>query len=145
MTHSKTEAQWFAFFRRASRTPALGKRELSVLEVLWDSAPLTAQQVYQRVGYTRIGLNTVQSTLERLCRKGLIRREKTGRAYSYSPRTKREELISSLLADIERDIASGDMAAMISGFRAYIDEQRLRSGNPPLPQHVSDDIGEQDD
>lgn len=123
MTKSKKGHHWFSPFRRSRRTPSLGKRELSVLEILWQSELLTAQHIHERMSDTGIGLNTVQSTLERLYRKSLIAREKTGRAYFYSASVSREEIISSLLADIELDIAGGDMRAMISGFKAYVRDQ----------------------
>ena len=124
MTGPKKDNRWLRPFRRSRRTPSLGKRELSVLEILWQSELLTAQQIYEQVSDSGIGLNTVQSTLERLYRKSLIAREKTGRAYFYSAGVSRAELISSLLTDIELDIAGGDMGAMISGFKSYIRGQQ---------------------
>jgi predicted transcriptional regulator len=124
MIKFKKDFPWLSSLRRSRRTPTLGKRELAVLEILWQSELLTAQQIHDRMSATGIGLNTVQSTLERLFRKSLIAREKSGRAYCYSPSISREEIISSLLSDIELDIAGGDMRTMISGFKAYIRDQQ---------------------
>ena len=105
-----------------SGTPALGERELSALEILWSTQPLSAQQVLEKIPAAGIGLSTMQSTLERLHRKQLVARTKQGRAYIYRPLIRREDIISSLLDDISREIAGGDMAAMISGFMTYMGE-----------------------
>ena len=56
--------------------PALGDLELAVLEVLWQTDRADAKAVHSALGSARgIGLNTVQSTLERLFRKQLLARE----------------------------------------------------------------------
>lgn len=119
--------------RRAQRTPALGERELAVLDALWQAgeqgpdAPdgaLTAQQVLGRMPGKPLALSTIQSTLERLCRKSLVDRHKRARAYLYRPLLGRQELISSLLHDISQEIAGGEVAPMVSGFMDYLKDSK---------------------
>lgn len=104
------------------RCPDLGPRELETLEVLWQCSGLSAQEVQQRLpsGRAAVSLSTVQSTLERLYRKGLAHREKIGRAYSYRAAVTRAEMISRLLKDMSLEIGGGDLAAMISGFADFV-------------------------
>lgn len=104
-------------------TPALGKRELAVLEILWRNGEQDAQQVLIELPDAGIGLNTVQSTLERLYRKKLAQRRKAGRAYRYLACVSKAAMVGSLLRDIADEIARGDLAPMVSGFMAYLDSE----------------------
>jgi predicted transcriptional regulator len=69
----------------------IGRLELAVLDRLWSGGPADVKSVHADVGAAR-GLtpNTIQSTLERLHRKGLAERSKEGRAYRYAARVSRE-------------------------------------------------------
>jgi predicted transcriptional regulator len=100
--------------------PDIGVRELAVLDLLWDEAPLTAQELQQRMAGAPVSLSTVQSTLERLSRKGLVARSKSGRAYRYAAVLDRSQMIGAMLRDLANDIARGDMAPMVSGFIEYV-------------------------
>jgi predicted transcriptional regulator len=74
------------------------------------------------MGDSDISVNTIQSTLERLVRKSLLTRQKQARAYLYSAAVSRATLISSLLRDIRRDVAGGEMVPMVSGFAEFLAE-----------------------
>jgi predicted transcriptional regulator len=117
------------------RLPELGERELAVLEVLWQSGQSSAQAVQTALPGPQISLSTVQSTLERLHRKQLLRREKQGRAYLYRAQLNRSQLIAELLHDMADDVAGGDVAPMLSGFLDYVAAQA-----PEVRRQVSDAI-----
>jgi predicted transcriptional regulator len=104
----------------AGRMPALGERELEVLEVLWTKGQRSAQEVRDALPGGAVSLSTVQSTLERLHRKELLVREKAGRAYRYRARITRSQLIGGLLRDLAGDVAGGEIAPMLSGFLDYV-------------------------
>jgi len=108
--------------KRRRTTPTLGALELDVLEIVWAGAPTTAQAILEQLSRRRISLSTVQSTLERLTRKGLVTRAKHGRAYVYRPHVSREELIADLLRGVSEQIATGRMEPLLSGFLMLVDE-----------------------
>ncbi|WP_101757390.1 BlaI/MecI/CopY family transcriptional regulator [Oceanicoccus sp. KOV_DT_Chl] len=135
MNKLKAIPGWLGLLKKFSNTPALGERELSVLEVLWSGPSCSAQQVLESMPDAGISLSTVQSTLERLHRKKLLSRTKNIRTYFYQPLITREQIISSLLSDITREIAGGDMAPMISGFKAFMGEE-LPLKDSPVDPHV---------
>ncbi|MFV0476716.1 MAG: BlaI/MecI/CopY family transcriptional regulator [Parahaliea sp.] len=118
--HSRVLKNWFGARRSRAKTPVLGERELAVLDVLWQEGEQTAQQILQHMQNWNISLSTVQSTLERLHRKGLLVRTKAVRAYHYQAHISRSEIISSLLHDMTQEIAGGDMAPVVSGFIDYL-------------------------
>jgi predicted transcriptional regulator len=64
---------------------AAGMLEDEVLAVLWvGDRPMTPAEV-QLDFADRLAYTTVMSTLTRLCRKGLVTREPTGRSHAYTP------------------------------------------------------------
>jgi predicted transcriptional regulator len=90
------------------------------MSLLWRGESLSATQLLDAMPAADIGLSTVQSTLERLHRKGMVSREKAARAFVYRHNIEREELIRILLRDITQDIAGGDLLPVISGFARYV-------------------------
>ncbi len=126
---------WLAGIRN-KQMPALGPRELDVLDQLWRHGDLSAQQLHERIA-ADLSLNTVQSTLERLHRKELVQRSKQGRAFFYSAGLTRSEVVSRVLNDLARDVGRGDLAPIISGFAEFlaaddanIEQQLLRILEP---------------
>ena len=70
----------------------LGDLETSVMELLWRAPEQTVVDVEERLREKRdIAHTTVQTTLDRMHRKGYLTREKQGKAFVYAPRYTREE------------------------------------------------------
>lgn len=139
----KNLISWLGIKPRAARAPALGRRELAVLDILWQHGELAAQDVLLHMPTTSIGLSTVQTTLERLCRKQLLVRCKSGRAYRYRAAISKADVISKLLHDIAAEIAGGDTTVMVSGFMDY-----MADAEPDLVNDKPNDtvrLGDDDD
>ncbi len=69
--------------------------EHAVMEVLWEEAPLTAQDVAERVDPERgWSANTVKTLLGRLLAKAAITHEADGRRYLYRPVVAREDYVA---------------------------------------------------
>ena len=97
--------------------PSLGDLELAVLEDVWSAGAVDAKSVHGRVGVARdIALNTVQSTLERLHRKGLLRREKVSHAYQYAACLGRHELLGRLIESTAGRVGALGTEALMSAF-----------------------------
>jgi predicted transcriptional regulator len=77
----------------------LGELERSVMEQLWASPD--AQSVRDvHLALTRdreLAYTTVMTVLDRLAKKGLVRRERDGRAYLYLPEQTREQLVAEVM------------------------------------------------
>ena len=68
----------------ARHAAQLGKREREVLEIVWADGSGTVGQVSRRLPIS-LAYTTVMTTLDRLFKKGLLRRVKRDRAFLYSP------------------------------------------------------------
>lgn len=109
-----------------SRAPILGELELDVMEALWQRDDSTAQQILDSLQERGIGLSTVQSTLERLVRKQLLRRTKLSRAFVYSPVIEREQLIGLMMQQLASRLSHDRITPMISGFCAFVEKRRSK-------------------
>ena len=68
--------------------------EHAVMEVLWDEAPLSAQDVSERVDPAKgWSANTVKTLLGRLLAKSVIAHEAEGRRYLYRPLVERNDYV----------------------------------------------------
>lgn len=74
----------------------LGPLELKVLEVLWQRNRTTTVRNVQP-SFPRLAYTTLMTTLDRLYRKGVLRRFRLGRAFGYEPRCSREELLGKMV------------------------------------------------
>jgi len=105
---------------------ALGRLEREVMEIVWRSGGVNVRdvrgQIPRAVAYT-----TVMTTLDRLFKKGLLHRERDGRAFVYRAALTRQ--------DMEEAIATGLLRGLLE-----VDAGRSR----PLLSNLVDTIGDRD-
>jgi predicted transcriptional regulator len=82
-----------------------GQLERAVLQVLWETpTPVAARDVLAALARRddaerELAVTTVLTVLDRLRRKGLVQRERDGRAHLYQASVTREEYVASLMLD----------------------------------------------
>lgn len=69
---------------------ALGRLELSVMEVMWSRGESSVRVVVACLARP-LAYTTVMTTLDRLYKKGFLDRHKSERAFRYSPRCSRDD------------------------------------------------------
>jgi predicted transcriptional regulator len=78
----------------------LGELERAVMETLWSATePLTARDVQDALAGRDLATTTVLTVLGRLERKGLVSREREGRAHKYRSVASREDHVAELMLD----------------------------------------------
>ena len=101
----------------------IGELEKRVLQYLWSHKEADAKQVHAVLSRAREGsLNTLQSTLDRLYKKGLLSRDKRGHAFTYFPKVAREDLIAQLISDVTGDFVREGESSLIAAFTSASDE-----------------------
>ncbi len=89
-----------ACMSRDDSLPTLGDLELEVLDHLWAVGEADVTETHSAVGRARNNtVNTVGSALERLYRKGLVRRTKVSHAYRYRAALEREAFQARRMVD----------------------------------------------
>ncbi|MCL2781053.1 MAG: BlaI/MecI/CopY family transcriptional regulator [Actinomycetia bacterium] len=103
---------------RAAAVASLGDLERAVLDTLWDSSgACTVRDVHRCLAETRdIAYTTVLTVLDRLAKKGLVTRERAGRAWRYLPAASREQLTAQVMRSTLTSAAAGDRGTVLLHF-----------------------------
>lgn len=93
----------------------LGPLERQVLEVLWARKRAATVRSVQP-SFPRLAYTTLMTTLDRLYRKGVLRRFRLGRAFGYEPSCSRDELFGQMVSGQVADLmaACGDSTLLLS-------------------------------
>ena len=103
--------------RLASSPLNLGSLELEVLQHLWTSGAMEVRAMHLAIGKVReVHANTVQSALERLYRKGLLRRSKQSHAYFYEAKVSREQLAARLVQEALGRVGGAEPSTVLAAF-----------------------------
>lgn len=106
----------------------LGELEKLVLNYLWAQGAADVKQVHAHFQKTRGGsLNTIQSTLDRLHKKAILKREKQGHAYLYRAAMEKEVFLGALIRRVTLDFAAdpNHLLAAFVDLSADFDEAHL--------------------
>lgn len=95
---------------KTGETSPLGQLESAVMDVVWGmTVPACVAEVHAALpAQPQVAYNTVKTTLERLAEKGILSRQKEGKAYLYMAALSREEL--------ERRIVSATLDRLVVQF-----------------------------
>lgn len=103
----------------------LGQLEAVVMDRLWAwDRPALVREVLEDLQRDReIAYTTVMTVMENLHRKGLLGRERDGRAYRYAPEQSREEHIAAMMEEVLA--TSSDPSATLMHFVQHMDDSEL--------------------
>ena len=95
-----------------------GALELRVLEALWGRGDGTVRHL--REDFPAAAYTTLMTTMERLHKKGVLHREKSGRAFLYRPVSSRAELESGFVTRAIQPLLTGESARPV--LSSFVDE-----------------------
>jgi predicted transcriptional regulator len=102
-----------------------GQLESAVMDVVWaQKQPCSVREVRDQLSYGRpLAYTTVMTVLAILHSKGVLRREKCGRAWRYWPAERREEHAARLMAELLR--SGGDRGVTLRSFLDRMSDEDL--------------------
>jgi predicted transcriptional regulator len=104
--------------------PPLGERELEVLRVVADRAPVSAREVAEQFAEEEgLARTTIVTLLERLRKKGYLTRRRKEGVYRYLPRVSQPEVLQGLV----RHFIEKTLGGSISPVFAYLSRSRQLS------------------
>ena len=116
-----------SFLLRGFRRPravvetALGRLERDVLERLWsEDGAVSVRALGESFGGT-LAYTTLMTTLDRLHKKGLVQRERAGRAFFYRPSYTRDQLETGVQTDLIDAMLGTDAAAARPVMSTFVD------------------------
>jgi predicted transcriptional regulator len=111
--------------RRWQQVREFGQLESAIMDVIWAAnRPYLVREVRERLRYDRpVAYTTVMTVMTILHGKGVLRREKHGRAWRYWPAEAREQHDARLMAEVLR--SGGDHRLTFSWFLELASEDEL--------------------
>lgn len=106
------------------KLPHLTNAELAIMELLWDSEPLTARAIKERLypAATKAQHGTVQRLLQRLDDKGFVHRDRSLGVQQFSPAFDRATFASNQLESLADRLSDGSLAPLITHL---VEEKRI--------------------
>jgi predicted transcriptional regulator len=104
-----------------------GELEGAIMDVMWDAErPFAVREVRERMDYPRpVAYTTVMTVMDILHRKGVLRRDKHGRAWRYWPSEAREEHDARLMAEVLR--SGGNRVVTMRRFIERVNDEEMES------------------
>jgi predicted transcriptional regulator len=102
-------------------TAPLGDLELEVLRFVSEAESISVREAAERFGEPReLALTTIQTVMERLRKKGYLRRKKQSGVFQYSPSVPQEQVIGGVVQSFVEKTLGGSVSPLL----AYIAKAR---------------------
>lgn len=101
--------------RPASEYPT--ELELQILKVLWEDSPAMVERVRAALAELdpprELTYSSVITMLNIMVKKGLLTREKSGRAFEFSPSVQEKDINRGMVGDLVRRVFDGSATALM--------------------------------
>lgn len=95
----------------------LGDIERLVMDILWSSGEVTGREVVEEIQKERpLAFTTILTVMDRLLKKGLIRRKKRGGVFVYEPSISRDEFVKQVSEEVLQGILDISASSATSSF-----------------------------
>lgn len=127
----------------------LGELEKLVLNYFWHNQDADVKTVFKFFARSRGGsLNTIQSTLDRLFKKGLLVRTKQSHAFVYNAAMDQQQFIGQLITQVTQDFTNDHQDSLATAFvslSTQFDDQQLDKLEQQIRAHRIHNLQGQDD
>lgn len=96
----------------------LGKRELEIMNVVWDMGEATVQEVCDRL-HRPAAYSTVLTMMRTLEEKGMLSHRVLGRTFVYRPEIRRDRVQSSLIDEMRQLLFGGSAALLVNSMLSH--------------------------
>jgi len=112
----------------------LAPLELDCMNTLWPLGEATVREIRDRLAPRRPrAYTTIMTIMDRLARKGVVERRRTGRAYLYRARLSAEEARAHALAQVVENFFGGSQEALLLHLGNDASAGRARKDQSPQP------------
>ena len=126
------------------KQPPLANAELAVMNLLWDSEPLTARRIREQLypDADRAQHGTVQRLLQRLEDKGFVQRDRSQPVHLFSPSIDRRTYAGWQLESLATRLTAGSIAPLLTHL---VEEKKISRGEIEAIRRVLDGLEDADD
>ncbi len=119
----------------------MSENELEVMRLLWQQHPQKPGDIQNAFGW-EIENATLRSVLMGMVDSGLLKREKSGKAFVYSPRVRRETLLKRMVGRIAEVFADGSTGKLLMELASI---EKLSSNQLKELRAIAKQSGDDDD
>ena len=95
----------------------LGDIERLVMDILWSRVEVTGREVLEEIQKERpLAFTTILTVMDRLLKKGLIKRKKMGGVFVYAPSISRDEFVKQVSEEVLQGILDISASSAASSF-----------------------------
>jgi BlaI family transcriptional regulator, penicillinase repressor len=95
--------------------PGPTERELELLKLLWELGPSTVSNIRKVFPKKpKPAYNSLQTNLQAMLEKGLVKRDTDTRSYVYHAAVKREEIENSVIKDLVKRLFDGSALRLVT-------------------------------
>lgn len=98
---------------RKKKLPKPTEGELELLQVMWERGPSTVREIHEGLNGRGTGYTTTLKVMQKMMRKGLVRRDESARSHVYSPVLKAEKTQQQLASDLVNKGFGGSAARLV--------------------------------
>lgn len=103
----------------------LGTLERTVMDIVWARGDTTVKDACERLGQD-VAYTTVMTTMDRLFKKGLLTRERAGRAFVYRAAASRDALEGAVTASFVERLLDGGGREPLTVLSSLVDAVSAR-------------------
>ena len=108
-------------FKKQKPSP-FGDLEEKIMEFLWEKGNGSVREVRQFLGEDRFAHTTVMTVMDRLYKKGILKRKKEGKGYRYYPVISREQFEAEVAKKVVKDILKSSPSTAVAAFEGLLEE-----------------------
>ncbi|NPA52341.1 MAG: BlaI/MecI/CopY family transcriptional regulator [Aquificae bacterium] len=138
------------FFKKAfkalrfnkNKPTVFGELEEKVINIIWEKKSGTVSEVREILGKEKFAHTTIMTILDRLYKKGILKREKEGKGYRYFPLITKEEFEREVAKKVIKDIVKGKPDVAIAAFEGVLEElsqEEIKKLKHLIQQKVKDE------
>ena len=123
------------------KTQRISEAEWQVMKVLWQNSPTTANDIVEELsGKTPWKRETIRTLINRLVGKKVLKFEKKGRQYHYSPRVTEAECLRAETDSFFRRFGVGSIEPMLAAFveSGHLSAERIADLRRILDEKVAE-------
>jgi len=110
---------------KSSDFPQLSETQLEIMNVIWSAGEATVGEVWKALARRRkVARNTVLTLMERLEKKGWLRRRADGHIYTYSAAVGREATLGKIVGRLVETAFDGSAEGLVM---ALLDDRGVTS------------------
>ncbi|NCO66868.1 MAG: CopY family transcriptional regulator [Candidatus Aquicultor secundus] len=92
----------------------LGELEADIMSVVWKIGSASVKDVFAEIyPERRLAYTTIMTVMSRLANKGVLKQDRSGTAYIYTPNVNREDMANNMISNVIDKVLGGNPAPAI--------------------------------